>query len=303
MNTFGHHLRLTTFGESHGVAIGGVLDGLPSGLHVDMDRVTAALTRRREGDTARNAVTRRQEADNVEWLSGLLDGVTTGQPLAYLVRNEDAHSGDYDALRNLCRPGHADYSWQQRFGLRDWRGGGRSSGRETVARVVAGAVARQLCKQRWPSFDIHATVDDNHCVVCRIDGVPAGVGNPVFGRLNAQMAYAMMSIPSAIGFEMGDGFAAASWDGAQWRDEWNSDGTTRSNHCGGIQGGVSNGMPILFRVAFHAPVTVTGEPTVCLQAENHSLQSIVIEGRHDHDHIGRLPIIVESMACLVLGDV
>lgn len=302
MNTFGQHLRLTTFGESHGAAIGGVVDGLPSGLRVNTDRISAALTRRRQGDSNHDAVTSRQEADIVEWLSGLLDGVTTGQPLAFLVRNNDLCSNDYEALRDHCRPGHADYSWQRRYGLRDWRGGGRSSGRETVARVVAGAVAQQICELWWPDFNIHASADDKHCVVCRIDGVPAGVGNPLFDRLNARLAYAMMSIPSAIGFEMGEGFAAAPWNATQWRDEWRTNGTTLSNHCGGVQGGVSNGMPIQFRVAFHAPVTIPGQPTVCLQAERQTLQSVVIKGRHDRDHIGRLPVIVEAMACLALGD-
>lgn len=302
MNTFGQQLRLTTFGESHGAAIGGVIDGLPAGMVLDLSRVAAALKRRREGDTLHNAVTRRHESDEVEWLSGLLDGVTTGQPLTFLIRNEDARSEDYAPLRELCRPGHADYSWRQRYGMHDWRGGGRASGRETVARVVAGAIAQQLCEQRWPQFSIQASVDDSHCVVCRINGVPAGIGNPIFERLNARLAYAMMSIPSSIGFEMGDGFAAAPWDGATWRDEWNSDGTTRSSHCGGVQGGVSNGMPIRFRVAFHAPVTTVGAVTTCLHEQEKQLQDVTIDGRHDSDHIGRLPVIVEAMACLVLGD-
>lgn len=302
MNTFGQQLRLTTFGESHGPAIGGVLDGLPAGLSIDMERVAAALTRRQEGDSCQTVVTTRKEPNTVEWLSGLLDGTTTGQPLAFLVRNNDVRSEDYDALRDVCRPGHADYSWQCRYGLRDWRGGGRASGRETVARVVAGSVARQLCEQKWSHFDIHAEVDENHCITCRIDGVPAGVGNPVFDRLNARMSYAMMSIPSSIGFEMGAGFAAADWDAMTWRDEWNSDGTTRTNHCGGVQGGVSNGMPITFRVAFHAPVTTPGTEMVCLDPQQHTLRKVDVEGRHDRDHIGRLPVVVEAMACLALAD-
>ena len=302
MNTFGQQLRLTTFGESHGVAVGGVLDGLPSGLSIDMARVAAALTRRRKGDTCQQAVTQRQEDDTVEWLSGLLDGTTTGQPVAFLVRNNDVRSDDYDVLRDVCRPGHADYSWQCRYGLRDWRGGGRASGRETVVRVVAGSVAQQLCEQRWPDFAIHAEVDGQHCVACTVSGIPAGVGNPLFDRLNARLAYAMMSIPSAIGFEMGAGFAATEWDAATWRDEWNSDGTTQTNHCGGVQGGVSNGMPITFRVAFHAPVTTTEEAMVCLDASHKTLQTVNVEGRHDHDHIGRLPVVVEAMACLVVAE-
>lgn len=299
MNTLGQRLRLTTFGESHGTALGGIMDGLPAGLAIDQKRVSAALTRRRQGDTSHDTVTARQEPDPVEWLSGLLDGVTTGQPVAFLIRNQDVRSEDYDRLRDVCRPGHADYSWRQRYGLRDWRGGGRASGRETATWVVAGCVARQLCEQRWPSFDVHAEVDDRHCVDCRVKGVPAGIGDPVFDKLNARLAHAMMSLPSAIGFEMGAGFAGAPWDAKTWRDEWNPDGTTRSNHCGGIQGGVSNGMPITFRVAFHAPVTT--EEMVCLNPHHGALETVSVGGRHDRDHIGRLPVVVEELACWVMG--
>lgn len=300
MNTLGHTLRLTTFGESHGAALGGVLDGLPAGLRIDPERVAAALTRRREGDCGQEAVTARREPDPVEWLSGLLEGVTTGQPVGFVIRNRDVRSADYESLRTVCRPGHADYSWQQRYGLRDWRGGGRASGRETATWVVAGSVARQLCEQRWPHFDLQAEVDDRHCVTCRVTGVPAGVGNPLFDKLNARLAHALMSIPSAIGFEMGAGFEAATWEAEAWRDEWNSDGTTRSNHCGGVQGGVSNGMPITFRVAFHRPVTTP--EMVCLSPEKGALETVAAGGRHDRDHIGRLPVVVESLACLVLGE-
>ena len=302
MNTFGHQLRLTTFGESHGPAIGGILDGLPAGLAIDMGRITAALQRRRMGDSQLEMVTARQEPDTIEWLSGLLDGMTTGQPLSFIVHNRDVRSHDYDPLRDVCRPGHADYSWQCRYGVRDWRGGGRASGRETVARVIAGSVAQQCCEQFWPKFLIHANVDEQHCVRCNITGVSAGVGCPIFDRLNARLAYAMLSIPSAIGFEMGAGFAAATWDASTWRDEWNSNGTTRTNHCGGIQGGVSNGMPISFRVAFHAPVTEPGKEMKCLDPTHHTLRNVNIEGRHDHDHIYRLPVVVEAMTCLVLAD-
>lgn len=302
MNSFGQQLRLTTYGESHGVAIGGVVDGLPAGIVVDMERVAVALTRRRQGDISHDTVTARQEEDKVEWLSGLLDGTTTGQPVAFAIHNSDMRSDDYATLHDVCRPGHADYSWKCRYGVHDWRGGGRASGRETVARVVAGCLAQQFCQQRWNGMDIHATVDGSHCVICRIDGVTAGVGNPIFDRLNARLAYAMMSIPSAIGFEMGAGFAAADWDAKDWRDEWNDDGTTRTNHCGGVQGGVSNGMPIVFRVAFHKPVTVPGEEMTCRNVDETTLQTITISGRHDKDHIGRLPVVVESMAYLVLGD-
>lgn len=302
MNTFGRQLRLTTFGESHGVALGGVIDGMPAGLSVAYKRIDSALQRRRNGDGETDATTQRKEADTIEWLSGLLDGVTTGQPITFIIRNHDTRSEDYDEIRRWLRPGHADRTVMMRYGIRDWRGGGRSSGRETVVRVVAGMLARQLCERWWPHFTVESHVDATHCVVCTIQGVPAGIGTPLFDRVSARMAHAIMSIPSAIGYESGVGFAAAQWDGHQWRDEWNADGSTQTNHCGGIQGGISNGMPITFRAAFHAPVTTIG-PTHCLDVESPTVTEVHINGRHDIDHISRIPVIVESMACLTLADI
>ncbi|KWW31589.1 MAG: chorismate synthase [bacterium P3] len=301
MNCLGRYLRLTTFGESHGTAVGGVMDGCPAGLRIDTGQVAAALKRRRSGDVKQESVTKRQEPDEVEWLSGLMEGVTTGQPIGFVLRNRDVRSEDYEALRDVCRPGHADFTYLHRYGMRDWRGGGRASGRETAARVVAGAVARQLCEKMWQGFKVSTCADEEHCVVCTVEGVPAGVGSPLFDKVNARLAHAMMSIPSAIGFEMGAGFAGATWDAATWRDEWNEDGTTRSNHCGGVQGGISNGMPIVFRTAFHAPVT-TLEHMVCLNTREGRLQPVCTGGRHDSDHIGRLPSVVEAMACWTLAD-
>ena len=303
MNSFGHSFILTTFGESHGTAVGGVVDGCPAGITLDFEAIAHALRRRRDGDCHDNKqTTSRKESDNIEWLSGLLDGVTLGTPIAFVIHNHDANPADYEALRPLCRPGHADYTYEARYGLRDWRGGGRASGRETAARVVGGAIALQVLKSSWPDMSLRATADSQHCVACHIDGIPAGIGNPLFDKLNARLAYAMMSIPSAIGFEMGLGFAGATLDAQDWRDEWQIDASTATNHCGGVQGGISNGMPITFRVAFHAPTTTPGKTTTCFNPATHTLHDIIPTGRHDSDHISRLPAIVEAMACLVLAD-
>ena len=256
--------------------------------------------------------TSRHESDEVEWLSGLIDGQTTGTPIAFIVRNKDARSSDYDNLRHCYRPGHADYTYQQRYGLRDHRGGGRASGRETVARVVAGAIAKQLLHKQNVSIQATAhvperrTADDTYggVVECEIAGLPAGLGNPVFGKINALLAAAMMSIPSAIGFEMGSGFAAAGMTGREFVDPWNPadpSSLTQTNHCGGLQGGITNGMPVTFRVAFHPAATQLGA-TECL-ADDGTLQTIAITGRHDRCHVLRCPVIVESMAAITLLDV
>lgn len=297
MNSYGERFRVTTYGESHGPAVGAVIDGCPAGVALDMEAIAAALARRRQGAP-------RQEEDRIEWLSGLRDGITLGTPLAFRVGNHDARPDDYTPLEHLFRPGHADYTYYMKYGLRDHRGGGRASARETVARVVAGSVARQL----MPEVDIRAEVhmpaatqtDDTvgGTVSCSITGVPAGIGSPLFGKLNAALAAAMMSIPSAIGFEMGAGFAAAAMTGSEYIDRWNPDGTTRTNHCGGVQGGITNGMPIEFRVAFH-PVVSLPQPVECLHEDGH-LETVTIGGRHDLCAVQRAPVIVESMAALCL---
>lgn len=307
MNTFGCNFRFTSFGESHGVAIGGVVDGCPAGMNIDFEWIERDLARRRGAGLP--GTTARREPDNVEWLSGVLDGVTLGTPIAFIVRNSDIRSDDYDMLRECHRPGHADYTYQQRYGLRDHRGGGRASGRETVARVVAGGIAKQILRQSGISIAATASVGNtaevDTCggtVSCVIEGVPAGVGNPVFGRLNAALAAAMMSIPSAVGFEMGDGFAAAAMTGREYADAWgnpaDNESLTKTNHCGGIQGGISNGMPILFRVAFHPVVTQAGI-TQCLTMDG-DLRDVEIKGRHDRCHVLRCPPIVEAMAAMTI---
>ena len=297
MNTFGERFRLTTFGESHGPADGGIIDGCPAGIAIDMEAIGKQLARRRYGAP-------RQEVDEVEWLSGLKDGVTLGSPLAFLIRNKDTRPEDYAALEHLFRPGHADYTYYKKYGLRDHRGGGRASARETVARVVAGSIARQLlpnvCIECRPDSEPRPLENDTcgGIVRCRVTGVPVGIGDPIFGKLNAQLAAAMMSIPSAIGFEMGAGFAAAQMKGSEYMDRWNEDGSTRTNHCGGIQGGISNGMPVEFRVAFHPVVTIP-QPVECLHEEGH-LETLNIGGRHDRYHIERAAVVVEAMAALCL---
>lgn len=299
MNTYGEIFRVTTYGESHGPAVGAVIDGCPAGMRLDMQAVDAALSRRRGGAP-------RHEEDKVEWLSGLKDGVTLGTPLAFLVRNTDMRPDDYAPLEHLFRPGHADYTYRMKYGLRDHRGGGRASARETVARVVAGAVARQLLGGVTIETRIEESLvppaDDTvgGIVGCTVTGVPAGVGEPLFGKLGAALASAMMSIPSAIGFEMGAGFAAARMKGSEYIDHWVADtpGLTATNHCGGVQGGISNGMPIEFRVAFH-PVVSLPQPIACLHEDGH-LDTVSIGGRHDQQHIARAAVVVEAMTALCL---
>lgn len=304
MNTYGTRFRVTTYGESHGPAVGAVIDGCPAGVRLDMEAINRELARRRAGAP-------RQEEDRVEWLSGLIDGVTLGTPIAFALRNRNTRPEDYAQLEHLFRPSHADYTYHIKYGLRDHRGGGRSSARETAARVVAGAIAKQL----MPKVCIQSSVTIGQLsyegdtvggvVDCRITGVKPGIGDPVFGKLNATMAAAMMSIPSAIGFEMGAGFAAAQMTGSEYIDRWNdclntsnNQPITQTNHCGGVQGGISNGMPIEFRVAFH-PVVSIPQPIECLHRDGH-LETVSIGGRHDLHHVGRAAVVVEAMAALCL---
>lgn len=306
MNTYGDRFRVTTYGESHGLAVGAVIDGCPAGVRIDIEFIDTMLARRRDGAP-------RQESDKVEWLSGMLNGITLGTPLTFLIRNTNTKSEDYAALEHMFRPGHADYTYQMKYGLRDHRGGGRASARETVARVVAGAIAQQLMPEvqivtttEMPNEAATGNEDTYGGVVrCKVTGVPAGIGSPLFGKLNAQLAAAMLSIPSAIGFEMGAGFAAARMSGSEYIDRWNNetakeDGETltRTNHCGGIQGGISNGMPIEFSVAFH-PVATLPQPVECLH-EDGDMVTLDVGGRHDRCHIRRAAVVVEAMSALCL---
>lgn len=298
MNTYGTKFRLTTYGESHGPAVGAVIDGCPAGVAIDFDAIKAALARRRTGAP-------RQEEDEIEWLSGIKDCITLGTPIAFLVRNKNTRPEDYASIEHLFRPGHADYTYYMKYGVRDHRGGGRASARETLARVVAGSIALQLMPEVAITSSCQSSIASEvdtvgGTVSCTVTGIPAGIGEPIFGKLNAELASAMISIPSAIGFEMGAGFAATQMKGSEYIDRWGngSGALTLTNHCGGIQGGISNGMPIVFRVAFHPVVTIP-QPVECLHEDGH-LETVNIGGRHDRYHIQRAAVVVESMAALCL---
>ncbi|MEI6059333.1 MAG: chorismate synthase [Bacteroidota bacterium] len=347
-NTFGTLFRLTTFGESHGTALGGVIDGCPSGLHIDMEFIQHELNRRRPGQS--DMTTPRDESDTIEVLSGVFEGRSTGAPIAFIVRNRDHHSFDYDQLRTAYRPSHADYTYDSKYGFRDYRGGGRSSARETLSRVAGGAVAKLLLQQsgiqvkafvqsigevktekkytinqldevesspvRCPDEEASAKMVElitrlknegdttGGIISCIISGVPAGLGEPVFDKLQADLAKAAMSINTAKGFEYGEGFGAPSMRGSQHNDLFvvgeNGEIKTLTNHSGGIQGGISNGDDILFRVAFKPIATIQqAQPSVSNKGA-----SIVLEakGRHDVCVVPRAVPIVEAMAALVIAD-
>lgn len=344
-NTFGYLFRLTTYGESHGAAIGGVIDGCPAGLAVDFDYILQELDRRKPvypGSTSR------KEPDRVEFLSGIHEGIALGTPIGFMVKNTSGRSGDYDDLTGLYRPSHADYTYDKKFGILG-SGGGRASGRETVARVVAGAIAKLLLKtagveisafitqvgsviagdeiikagtsgilpsklgfldmqmeEKALSLILEAAKNGDTLggtITCLVRGVPAGLGEPVFDKLQADLAKAMLSIGSAKAFEYGLGFRAASWKGSDYNDQLTvKDGkvTFLTNHDGGIQGGISSGEDILFRVGFK-PVPSVKVPQKTINRKGEPSE-IIISGRHDTCHIPRLVVIVESMAALVMAD-
>ncbi len=327
MNTIGHIFRLTTFGESHGATIGGVIDGCPSQLKLDFGCIESELQRRKTAQSP--TASQRKEADKLEWLSGLLDGVTLGTPIAFMVRNEDCKPEEYETLKDIYRPSHADFTYEQRYGLRDWRGGGRASARTTLPIVVAGAVAKQVLKEK--DIQVFAEVTQmgdaeqarkegdtvGGVVECRITGVPAGWGEPMFDKFSAALAHAMFSLPAVKGFEMGDGFALAKMKGSEANDTFiNMDEghrtgdkecgteniriTTATNHSGGIQGGISNGNDIVFRVAFKPiPSIAKPQPTVNRAGET---CEIAIEGRHDVCALPRAVVLVEALAAMVTLD-
>lgn len=316
MNTIGKLLTLTTFGESHGPAMGGVLDGMPAGVDIDLDALQRFVDRRRTGQTIGSS--KRDERDRVEVLSGIWQGKTLGTPIGFIVRNTDAHSDDYNDLAQCYRPNHADYTWEKKYGIRDPRGGGRASARETVARVVAGGIAVQALARLGitveASFspvdpaELERAVKDGDTlggiIECVVKGVPAGLGEPVFGKLHAQLAAAMMSIPSVHGFEYGDGFGMAAKRGSEVMDQFvkREDGTigTLTNHSGGIQGGISNGEDIVMRMAFKpVPSLMREVPTIDREGNPVILQP---RGRHDAWVLPRALPIVEAMAALVLLD-
>jgi chorismate synthase len=347
-NSFGSLFTVTSFGESHGPAIGCIIDGCPPGIPFDTDFLQHELDRRRPGQSS--IVTQRKESDIPQVLSGVFDGRTTGMPIAIVIPNEDQRSKDYDHIARAFRPSHADFTWEAKYGVRDFRGGGRSSARETAARVAAGAVAKMFLrtkgidiqafvsqvghialKKDYTELDLsHTETNDVRCpdpamadkmialikkvrkagdtiggvVNCVIKGVPVGIGEPVFDRLHAQLAHAMMSINAAKGFEYGSGFEGVKMTGSQHNDPWTigPDGqpTTTSNHSGGIQGGVSNGMDIYCRVAFKPVATIVQEQD-SLDQHNQPVK-VKGKGRHDPCVVPRAVPIVEAMAALVVAD-
>lgn len=308
MNTIGDIFRVTTFGESHGVAVGGVIDGCPSGVKIDKQLIASDLARRATGTTSSES--QRREADEVEFLSGLLDGVTLGTPIAFIIRNTDARPEDYRDIKDQFRPSHADYTYQAKYGIRDWRGGGRASARTTAPVVVAGAIAKQLLKQQ--GIHIHAEVNSiggetdperieallHQCRAANdsvggivhgsITGLPAGLGEPMFDKFQACLAKSMFSIPTVKSFEYGDGFVMGAMKGSEANDYMTieDDGTVRflSNHSGGVQGGITNGEEVCFNVAFK-PIPSVGRGD-----------------RHDVCAIPRATVIVEAMAALTTID-
>ncbi len=313
MNTIGHLFKLTTFGESHGTAIGGVIDGCPSQLHLDFDFIENELLRRKTAQSPTSS--QRKEPDHVEWLSGLLDGVTLGTPIAFILRNEDCKPEDYEALKDVYRPSHADFTYEKKYGLRDWRGGGRASARTTLPIVVAGAIAKQILRAQGIQIVAEVTLMGDieqvrkegdtvgGVVECCIKNVPAGWGEPMFGKYSAELAHAMFSLPAVKGFEIGDGFALANMKGSEANDTYiNKDGqiTTLTNHSGGIQGGISNGNDIVFRVAFK-PIPSMAKPQQTVNRAGETCE-IAIEGRHDVCVLPRAVVLVEALASMVTLD-
>jgi chorismate synthase len=313
MNTLGHIFRLTTFGESHGTAIGGVIDGCPSQMKLDFNFIDSELHRRKTAQSA--TASQRKEPDKIEWLSGLLDGVTLGTPLAFMVRNADCKSSDYEALKDVYRPSHADFTYEKKYGLRDWRGGGRASARTTLPIVVAGAIAKQILKGKDVEIIAEvATMGDveqarkegdtlGGIVECRVLGAPVGLGEPMFGKFSAELAHAMFSLPAVKGFEIGDGFALANRKGSEANDTFiNKDGqiATATNHSGGIQGGITNGNDIVFRVAFK-PIPSIAKPQQTVNRAGEPCE-IAIEGRHDVCALPRALVLVEALAAMVTLD-
>lgn len=315
MNTFGRNIRLTTFGESHGKAMGGILDGMPSLVSLDMDKILEEISRRSPGRVAGTSA--RKESDVPEFLSGITDdNVTLGTPIGFIVRNNDLRSADYDAYAGRFRPNHADYTYYKKYGIHDFRGGGRASARETVSWVVAGAIVRQWLDTKNISVKAEYIETNNAVeagqkgdstggiVECTITNMPAGVGSPVFDKLHARLAAAMMSINAAKAFEYGDGIKTAYYFGSEQIDRpfvtESGEVSFRSNHSGGIQGGISTGMPINFRVYFKPTPTIM-QPLETIDTEGNNV-TIPPRGRHDACVAIRAVPIVEAMAVLTIAD-
>lgn len=346
-NVFGNLFRVSTFGESHGRGLGGVIDGCPAGVELDFDFIQNELDRRKPGQS--KIVTQRKEGDKVEFFSGIFEGKTTGTPIGFLIVNDNQKSHDYDHIKDKFRPSHADFTFQEKFGIRDYRGGGRSSARETASRVVAGAIAKLYLKSKgieitgyvsqvgalkmrtpYSEFDF-AEIEKNivRCpdpklaeqmidlimdirkqgdtiggvVECVIQGTPVGLGEPVFDKLHAELGKAMLSINAVKGFEYGSGFEGVQLKGSEHNDEFateNGKVITKTNHSGGIQGGISNGADIYFRVAFKPVATIMQDQ----QSIDKDGNDVVVsgKGRHDPCVVPRAVPIVEAMAALVIAD-
>ena len=341
-NTYGTIFKLSTFGESHGKAIGGVIDGCPAGVELDLEAIQRDLDRRKPGQSA--IVTQRKEPDEVEFFSGIFEGKTTGTPIGFAIHNTNQKSKDYSHIKDSYRPSHADYVYDEKYGIRDYRGGGRSSARETASRVVAGAIAKQFlnplsinayvsavgslqletdpstvdlteieknpvrCPDQAKAAEMEAYIKQirkegdtiGGVVTCVIKNVPVGLGEPVFDKLHAELGKAMLSINAVKGFEYGSGFEGTSMKGSAHNDLFNTDGTTQTNQSGGVQGGISNGMDIYFRVAFKPVATIMqNQETINSKGDTVAMQG---KGRHDPCVVPRAVPIVEAMAALVLAD-
>ena len=341
-NSFGTLFKITTFGESHGNALGGIIDGCPPNVTINLQAIQSEMQRRKPGQSS--IVTQRKEEDEVQFLSGLFEGKTTGTPIGFIIPNTNQKSDDYSHIKNNYRPSHADYVYEKKYGIRDYRGGGRSSARETASRVVAGAIAKQILKNitikafvsavgtislnksyhdldlslietnavRCPDQDV-ATAMENYIkdikkqgdtvggvITCVLQNVPVGLGEPVFDKLHADLGKAMLSINAVKGFEFGSGFAGAAMKGSEHNDLYNENGSTKTNRSGGIQGGISNGMDIYFRVAFK-PVATLIQNQESLN-NNGQITQTMGKGRHDPCVVPRAVPIVEAMAAIVLAD-
>jgi len=342
-SSFGTLFKLTTFGESHGTAIGGIIDGVPANFPLDIPAIQLELDRRKPGQSS--LVTQRKESDTVQFLSGIFEGKTLGSPIGFIILNENQKEADYAHLKDTFRPSHADFTYEKKYGIRDYRGGGRSSARETASRVVAGALAKQVLNSigikfstfvdqvgdirfhsdeffalkeiesnlvRCPDKNVAEKMENlirevrkegdtiGGVISCVIKGVPAGLGEPVFDKLPAELGKAMLSINAVKAFEIGSGMESIAMRGSQHNDLFNEDGTTQTNYSGGIQGGISNGMPIHFRVAFKPVATIMQtQASINTQGDKIELEG---KGRHDACVVPRAVPIVEAMAALVILD-
>jgi len=341
-NSFGKIYNVTTFGESHGEALGGVIDGCPAGINLDLEAISFEMSRRKPGQSS--IVTQRKEEDKVQFLSGIFEGITTGTPIGFIIQNTNQKSQDYSHIKESYRPSHADYVYEKKYGIRDYRGGGRSSARETASRVVAGAIAKQIILNikinafvssvgdlfidkpyqeldfsltesnpvRCPDIETATKMETfikevrkqgdtvGGTVTCVIQNMPIGLGEPVFDKLHAELGKAMLSINAVKGFEYGSGFCGTKMKGSEHNDLYNQDGTTKTNLSGGIQGGISNGMDIYFRVAFKPVATIMQDQETI--DSNGNLVIISGKGRHDPCVVPRAVPIVEAMAAMVIAD-